>query len=81
MKQMLESCKEGELLFLILIRIPNSEQDLALSTYFKESYEDIERIVVDKIEHYKRPLIAGTDEYYIIFQKFYEEELKRKGMF
>jgi len=52
----------------------------AIVGYIK-SYEDIESIVIDRIEHYKRPLIAGTDEYNIIFQKFYEEELKRKGMF
>lgn len=40
----------------------------------------IEDIVIDKIASYKKPLIPGTDEYEVIFQKLYEEELKKKGI-
>lgn len=42
-------------------------------------YEEIEENVVEKMKSYKRKLIAGTDEYELVFEKLYEEELKRKG--
>jgi hypothetical protein len=48
---------------------------------YKESFEDIEEIVYEKISNMKRRLIPGTDEYNIVFEKLYREELKRKGMF
>ncbi|ABK82476.1 DUF507 family protein [Campylobacter fetus] len=51
----------------------------AIENYLK-SYEDIEDIVVDRLANYKRKLIAGTDEYDLIFEKLYEEELHKKGM-
>ncbi|ANE33047.1 competence/damage-inducible domain-containing protein [Campylobacter hyointestinalis] len=44
------------------------------------SYEEIEDIVVDKLENYKRKLIPGTEEYDLVFEKLYEEELRKKGM-
>lgn len=51
----------------------------SIENYLK-SYEDIEDIVVEKITNYKRKLIAGTYEYDLVFEKLYEDELKRKGM-
>ncbi|OCR94932.1 DUF507 family protein, partial [Campylobacter fetus] len=51
----------------------------AIENYLK-SYEDIEDIVVDRLANYKRKLIAGTDEYDLVFEKLYEEELHKKGM-
>ena len=41
----------------------------------------IEDIVIEKIEGYKRTLIPGTEEYDMVFEKLYEEELRKKGMF
>ncbi len=51
----------------------------AISQYVN-SFEKIEDIVFEKIDNYKRKLIAGTEEFDIIFQKIYEEELKKRGM-
>ena len=48
---------------------------------YKESFESIEEEVYEKISNMKRKLIPGTDEYNIVFEKLYREELKRKGMF
>ncbi len=46
---------------------------------YMKSFEEIEDVVIEKIGHYKRKLIQGTEEYELVFQKLYEEELKRKG--
>ena len=48
---------------------------------YKESFEDIEENVYEKIGNMKRKLIPGTDEYEVVFEKLYREELKKKGMF
>ena len=40
----------------------------------------IEEIVYDKIKNYKRKLIPGSEEYNIVFQKLYEQELKKQGL-
>jgi len=34
----------------------------------------------EKIEHYKRPLIPGTEEFEIVFQRIYEQELRKRGL-
>lgn len=47
---------------------------------YLESFEGIEDVVIEKISHYKRKLIPGTDEYELVFERLYEEELRRKGM-
>ncbi len=47
---------------------------------YLENFEKIEDVVIEKISHYKRQLIPGTEEYELIFEKLYEEELRRKGM-
>lgn len=52
----------------------------AIEGYLK-SFEDIEDIVINKIDNYKRKLIPGSEEYDMVFQKLYEEELRKKGMF
>ena len=48
---------------------------------YLDTYEGIEDKVVDKIDHYKRKLIPGSDEYDIVFEKLYQEELKKIGMY
>ncbi|WP_027327346.1 DUF507 family protein [Helicobacter pametensis] len=50
----------------------------AIDSYVK-LYEEIEDIVIEKLKNYKRKLVAGSDEYELIFSKLYEEELKKKG--
>lgn len=51
----------------------------SIENYLK-TYESIEDTVVDKLDNYKRKLIPGTEEYDLIFEKLYEEELHKKGM-
>ncbi|NLC27469.1 MAG: DUF507 family protein [Campylobacteraceae bacterium] len=51
----------------------------AIEKYLK-SFEGIEDIVIEKISHYKRELIPGSQEYDLVFERLYEEELRRKGM-
>ncbi len=36
--------------------------------------------VYKKIENYKRPLIPGTEEYELVFQRLYEQELRKRGL-
>jgi len=51
----------------------------AIESYI-ESFEDVEEIVVEKITHYKRKLIPGSPEYDLVFERLYEEELRKKGL-
>ena len=48
---------------------------------YKESFEEVEENVYEKIGNMKRKLIPGSDEYEVVFEKLYREELKKKGMF
>ncbi|AFV98539.1 hypothetical protein B649_11140 [Candidatus Sulfuricurvum sp. RIFRC-1] len=41
---------------------------------------EIESAVYEKIKSYKRNLIPGTDEYEIVYEKLYKDELVRRGM-
>jgi len=52
----------------------------ALEEYL-DSFEDIEEIVIEKIKHMKRDLYPGSDEYNVVFERLYREELQKKGMF
>ncbi len=45
-----------------------------------ESFQAIEDSVAEKISHYKRKLVPGSEEYDLIFEKLYEEELRARGM-
>lgn len=51
----------------------------AIENYL-ETFEDIQESVAEKIDHYKRKLIPGSEEYDLVFEKLYEEELKKRGM-
>lgn len=50
----------------------------AINTYAK-TYESIEDFVQEKIKSYKRKIMVGTEEYDIVFEKLYEEELRKRG--
>lgn len=50
----------------------------AIDGYIR-AYESIEDVVIEKIANYKRKLIAGSEEYEMVFEKLYEEELKKRG--
>lgn len=55
----------------------------AIDDYLK-SYEKIEDIVFEKIdkmqENRSKKLVVGSEEYELIFDKLYQEELRKKGM-
>jgi hypothetical protein len=51
----------------------------AIEEYLK-IYEKIQDIVLEKMDNYKRKLIPGTEEYDFMFEKLYEEELRKRGM-
>ncbi|GHV07756.1 hypothetical protein AGMMS50229_15080 [Campylobacterota bacterium] len=42
--------------------------------------EELEDKVHEKLRHYKRSVIRGTEEYDILFTKIYEEELAKLGV-
>jgi hypothetical protein len=47
---------------------------------FMQLFVDIEEDVNERISHYKRRLIPGTEDYDLVYQKLYEESLTRKGL-
>lgn len=47
---------------------------------FIKGFDEADGAVHEKIKNYKRKLIPGTDEYDIVFQRLYEEELTRRGI-
>ncbi len=49
-------------------------------TSFLANDSEIEDAVMDKIRSYKRNFIPGTDEYEILHEKLYREELMKRGM-
>jgi len=44
------------------------------------NFQAIEDDVADRIANYKRKLVPGSEEYDLIFEKLYEEELRKRGM-
>ena len=46
---------------------------------FAKIHDSIQEEVVAKIKTYKRKILVGTDEYELIYDKLYEEELRKKG--
>ncbi len=59
-------------------RIKNIIYDAITSSVADSS--EIENAVYEKIKSYKRRLIPGTDEYEILYEKLYKDELTRRGM-
>jgi len=49
-------------------------------TGFISDNDAIEDAVYEKIKTYKREIIPGTDDYNILFEKLYSEELVKRGM-
>jgi len=49
-------------------------------TSFIADTSEIEDAVMDKIRSYKRKFIPGTDEFEILHEKLFREELTRRGM-
>ena len=49
-------------------------------TSFIADVSEIEDAVMDKIRSYKKRYIPGTDEFDILHEKLYREELMKRGM-
>jgi hypothetical protein len=47
---------------------------------FLKGFEESDGVVLEKLKHYKRKLIPGTDEYDIVYHRLYEEELIKRGL-
>ncbi len=47
---------------------------------FLKGFEQADDAVFEKIKHYKRKLIPGTEEYDIVYHRLYEEELIKRGL-
>ena len=47
---------------------------------FIDGYDEADTAAYEKIKNYKRKLIPGTDEYDLVFNRLYEEELVKKGL-
>jgi uncharacterized protein len=48
--------------------------------HYMEAFSEIETAVATKMEGYKRKLHYGSEEYEIVFDKLYSEELMKRGM-
>jgi len=51
----------------------------AITSFIADSSE-IQDAVMDKIRSYKRKFIPGTDEFEILYEKLYREEMTKRGM-
>jgi hypothetical protein len=51
----------------------------SIDDYLKRQ-NDIDNKVHEKITHYKRKVMYGTEEYDILYDKLYEEELRKLGL-
>lgn len=47
---------------------------------FANAYEEIDNIVYNKIKNMKREIIPGSQDYELLYERFYQEELSKRGM-
>jgi len=47
---------------------------------FIAGFEEADSIVYEKLKNYKRKIIPGTEEYDLVYERLYEEELIRRGL-
>jgi hypothetical protein len=47
---------------------------------FSKGFEEADEAVREKMKNYKRKLFPGTEEFDLVYEKFYEEELIRRGL-
>lgn len=47
---------------------------------YMRKFEEIEKSVAEKVAHYKRKLVPGSEEYEMVMGKLFEDELKKRGM-
>jgi hypothetical protein len=47
---------------------------------FANAYDEIDDIVYEKIKHMDREIIPGTQDYELLYERLYQEELAKRGM-
>ena len=47
---------------------------------FANAYDEIDDIVYDKIRNMQKEVVAGSQEYELIYERLYQEELSKRGM-
>ena len=47
---------------------------------FLKGFEKADDAVMDKLRNYKRKLIPGTEDYDLVYERLYEEELIKRGL-
>ncbi len=47
---------------------------------FSDAYDAMDDLVYEKIQNMEKEYIPGSVEYELLYERFYEEELKRRGM-
>ncbi|NOZ90134.1 MAG: DUF507 family protein [Epsilonproteobacteria bacterium] len=47
---------------------------------FAKAYDEMDTVVYDKIKKMKKDYIPGSVEYELIYERLYEEELRKRGM-
>jgi len=47
---------------------------------FANAYDEIDDIVYDKIRGMKKEVIPGSQDYELLYERYYEEELSKRGM-
>ncbi|WP_292656371.1 DUF507 family protein [Nitratifractor sp.] len=47
---------------------------------FADAYEEIDDIVYNKIRNMEREVIPGSQDYELLYERLYREELQRRGM-
>ncbi|HHH37222.1 MAG TPA: DUF507 family protein [Epsilonproteobacteria bacterium] len=47
---------------------------------FSDAYDEIDDIVYDKIKHMQREVVPGSQDYELLYERLYQEELSRRGM-
>ncbi len=47
---------------------------------FADAYDEIDDIVYDKIRGMEKEVIPGSQDYELLYERFYQEELSKRGM-
>lgn len=47
---------------------------------FANAYDQIDDIVYEKIKNMEREVVPGTQDYELLYERLYQEELSKRGM-
>ncbi len=78
--KILDELYEEDLIHYDIEEIRIKNVIFAAITGFIKDNDTIEDAVYEKIKSYKREIIPGTDDYNILFEKLYGEELLKRGL-